>query len=345
MIKEAIITAMADVDLPYETAREAMDEIMRGDATDAQIAAFLTALRMKGESVDEITACADVMREKCARLPYTGEVMDIVGTGGDGAGTFNISTVSSFVVAAAGVPVAKHGNRGVSSKCGAADCLEALGAKITLTAEDSALVLERTGMCFMFAPNHHASMRYAAPVRRELGVRTMFNILGPLSNPAFAETMLLGVYDKNLVESLARVLINLGVRRAMVVHGDDGLDEISLSAVTSVCEVNSRTLAGYTLDPRDMGFTLCNREALLGGEPNENAELTRRILGGEKGPKRDAVLLNAGACLYLAGRAEDIALGVEHAAGLIDSGAARAKMEEFVTATHAVQSGESEYDS
>lgn len=336
MIKEAIKSAVEGYDLSYDAAMEAMDEIMRGDATPAQIAAFLTALRMKGESIDEITACAAVMREKCTRLPFENEVMDIVGTGGDEAHTFNISTVTAFVVAAAGVPVAKHGNRSVSSKCGAADFLEALGAKITLSAEESALVLKQTGMCFMFAPNYHASMKYAAPVRREIGARTIFNILGPLSNPAFASRMLLGVYDGNLVEPLARVLSNLGVKRAMVVHGDDGLDEISLSTTTTVCEVNGGTLPPYTLDPRDYGFSLSDRAALVGGDPAENAEIARRILNGEKGPRRDVVLLNAGSCLYLAGKARDVADGLKLAAELIDSGKAREKMAEFIKVTNEV---------
>ncbi|SHI21459.1 anthranilate phosphoribosyltransferase [Sporobacter termitidis DSM 10068] len=336
MIKEAIKTAVEGVSLPFETAREAMDEIMRGEATPAQIAAFLTALRMKGESIDEITACATVMREKCTRLPFDREVMDIVGTGGDEAHTFNISTVTSFVVATAGVPVAKHGNRSVSSKCGAADFLEALGAKITLTAEESARVLAETDMCFMFAPNYHASMKYAAPVRKEIGARTIFNILGPLSNPAFASMMLLGVYDKSLVEPLARVLSNLGVRRAMVVNGDDGLDEISLTTTTTVCEVDGGALARYSLDPRTFGLALAARADLVGGDPAENAAIARRILGGETGPKRDVVLLNAASCLYLAGRAPSIMVGVAQAAALIDSGAAQKKMEQFIRATNEV---------
>jgi anthranilate phosphoribosyltransferase len=336
MIREAIKTAMEGEDLTFEIAGEAMDEIMRGDATAAQIAAFLTALRMKGESIDEITACAAVMRGKCTRLACGQDVMDIVGTGGDEAQTFNISTVTAFVVAAAGVPVAKHGNRCVSSRCGAADCLEALGARIDLTAEESAHVLRQTGMCFMFAPNYHAAMKYAAPVRREIGARTIFNILGPLSNPAFASMMLLGVYDKALVEPLALVLSNLGVRRAMVVHGDDGLDEISLCTTTAVCELGGGKLLRYTLDPRDFGFLLCCRAALAGGDPLENAALARRILGGEESPKRDIVLLNAASCLYLAGKAPDIAAGAALAAALVDSGRARAKMEEFIRVTNEV---------
>jgi anthranilate phosphoribosyltransferase len=333
MIKEAIKTAVEGNNLTFETARDAMDEIMRGEASAAQIAAFLTALRMKGESIDEITACAAVMRAHCTRLPCDMEVIDVVGTGGDCAQTFNISTVTAFVVAAAGVPVAKHGNRSVSSKCGAADFLEALGANIGLTAEQSARVLQKTNMCFMFAPNHHASMKYAAPVRKEIGARTIFNILGPLSNPAFASTQLMGVYDEKLVLPLARVLSNLGVRRALVVHGDDGLDEISLTTTTTVCEITDGELRQYQLDPRQLGFSYCRPSDLTGGEAEENVRIARAIFNGEKGPKRDIVLLNAAACLYLAGKAATIPEGVEQASALIDRGLALQKMKDFVAAT------------
>lgn len=336
MIKEAIKTAVEGNDLPFETAKEAMDEIMRGEATNAQIAAFLTALRMKGESIDEITACATVMRERCTKLPHDMDVFDIVGTGGDEAFTFNISTVSAFVIAAAGIPVAKHGNRSVSSKCGAADFLEALGAKINLTAEQSAKVLQMTNMCFMFAPNHHASMKYAAPVRKEIGARTIFNILGPLSNPAFATHMLMGVYDESLIMPLARVLSNLGVRRAMVVHGDDGLDEISLTTTTSVCEVLNGELRQYKIDPHKLGLSYCKPEDLVGGEAQENVEIGLAILNGEKSPKRDIVLLNSAACLYLSGKATSLMDGVEQASMLIDRGLALRKMQEFVAATQKV---------
>lgn len=334
MIKEAIQTAITGDDLPFETAQQAMSEIMLGQATPAQIAAFLTALRMKGESIDEITACASVMRKYCTKLPCGMETLDIVGTGGDGAYTFNISTVAAFVVAAAGVPVAKHGNRSVSSKCGAADLLEQLGARLDLTAERNAQVLSQTGMCFMFAPGYHASMKYAAPVRREMGTRTLFNILGPLANPAGAALQLLGVYSKNLVEPLAQVLANLGVRRAMVVYGNDGLDEISLSATTQVCEVNGPMLSSYVLDPSDHGLSLCKPGDLVGGDAVENAAIARAVLTGEKGPKRDVVLLNAAACLYLADKAERIADGIGLAAGIIDSGAAYGQMQAFIKATN-----------
>ncbi len=337
MIKEAIKTVIEKEDLPFETARQAMSEIMQGQATNAQIAAFLTALRMKGETIDEITACAAVMRERCTKLLHDGDVLEIVGTGGDEAYTFNISTVSAFVVSAAGVLVAKHGNRSVSSKCGAADFLEALGARLDLTAEQSAQVLKTCGMCFMFAPNYHSSMKYAAPVRREMGARTIFNILGPMANPAGATIQLLGVYDRDLVEPLARVLKNLGVRRAMVVYGNDGLDEISLGAETTVCEVSGGEIKSYTLDPRDFGFEFCESADLVGGGPSENAEIALKILRGEKGPKRDVVLLNAAACLYMAGKADGIGEGISLAAEMIDGGKAYEKMEAFVKATNEVQ--------
>lgn len=333
MIKEALKTVMEREDLPYETARQVMDEIMQGQATNAQIAAFLTALRMKGETIEEITACAAVMREHCTKLTHEGDVLEVVGTGGDEAFTFNISTVSAFVAAAAGVPVAKHGNRSVSSKCGAADVLEALGARLDLTAQQSAQVLKQTGICFMFAPVYHASMKYAAPVRKEMGARTVFNILGPLANPAAATLQLLGVYDEKLVRPLAQVLANLGVKRAMVVYGGDGLDEITLTAPTAVCEVKDGALNSYTLHPNAYGLALCKGEDLTGGDAAANAQIARGILSGEKGPKRDVVLLNAAACLYLAGKVEDISGGIALAAKLIDLGAALAKLDEFVAAT------------
>ncbi|MEL4105227.1 anthranilate phosphoribosyltransferase [Oscillospiraceae bacterium WX1] len=338
MIREAIQTAVEGMDLPFDTAREAMDEIMRGEATNAQIAAFLTALRMKGETVEEITACAAVMREKCTKLPCDGAVLDIVGTGGDASNTFNISTVTAFIAAAAGIPVAKHGNRSVSSQCGAADCLEALGATINLTADESARVLEKANMCFMFAPNHHASMKYAAPVRKEIGARTIFNILGPLSNPAMAKLMLLGVYDARLVRPLTEVLANVGVHRAFVVHGDDGLDEISLSATTTVCALQDGEIKTFTLDPRDYGLQLCDREKLVGGGPAENADIARRLLAGEKGPKRDILLLNAAAALYVGGQSASLEDGILLASELIDNGKALQKMQDFITATNEVGS-------
>lgn len=330
MIKQAIYQLTAGKDLPLETARDVMDEIMQGRATAAQIASFLTAMRMKGESIDEITACAMSMRRHCAKLSHAGDVLEIVGTGGDEAFTFNISTVSALVCAAAGIRVAKHGNRSVSSKCGSADVLEALDVSIDLDAGQSARVLERTGICFMFAPVYHASMKYAAPVRRELGVRTIFNILGPLCNPAGANLQLLGVYDENLVEPMARVLANLGVKRAMVVHGHDGLDEASLCGRSTVCEVNGDKLNSFFLDPRQFGFSYCEMKDLVGGGPQENARIARNILRGEKGPRRDVVLLNSALCLYMARGNETLRECVRLAGELIDSGAAFRKLEEFI---------------
>ena len=338
MIQEAIKFAIDKNDLPYETARQAMLEIMRGAATPAQIAAFLTALRMKGESIDEITACAAAMRECATRLPHSLEVLDIVGTGGDEAFTFNISTVSAFVIAAAGVPVAKHGNRSVSSKCGAADVLEALGVNLSLTAEQNARVLADTGICFMFAPVYHTSMKHAAPVRREMGTRTIFNILGPLANPAGATLQLLGVYNEELLEPMAHALMALGVRRALVVHGDDGLDEITLTTTTQVYEIRDDQLTHYTLDPRGCDLSLCTLDEVMGGDAAANAVIAKSVLGGQTGPRRDIVLLNAGACLYIAGKANSIADGVTLAAQIIDSGAALAKMNEFIEATNEAKS-------
>lgn len=338
MIQQAIHEAISKHDLPFETAAQAMREIMQGIATQAQIAAFLTALSMKGESVDEITACAAVMRECGTRLPHCMDVIEIVGTGGDQAYTFNISTVSAFVIAAAGVPVAKHGNRSVSSKCGSADVLEALGVRLDLSAVQSAQVLKQTGICFMFAPGYHASMKHAMPVRRELGIRTIFNILGPLANPAGARTQLLGVYDKRLIEPLARVLCGLGVHRAMVVHGNDGLDEITTTTTTQICELNNGVFNNYVLSPRDIGISLCSPAELGGGDAVQNALITRRILDGEKGAKRDIVLLNTAACLYMSGEAQSIEQGIITAAQMIDSGAAKETLNAFISATNEVAS-------
>ena len=329
MIQQAIHDVIEGQDLSFEAAKEVMNEIMSGETTPAQMAAFLTGLRMKGETIDEITACATVMREKGLKLEPNFAVIDIVGTGGDEAGTFNISTTSAFVVAAGGVPVAKHGNRSVSSKSGAADVLENLGVNLKLTVEQLEQILKDTGMCFMFAQSYHSSMKYAGPVRKEMGVRTIFNILGPLANPAGATMQLLGVYDKKLVEPLARVLVNLGVKSAMVVYGMDKLDEISMSAETFVCEVKDGSYKTYYIEPEQFGFHKCDKKELEGGTPEENAEITLKILDGEKGPRRDAVVLNSGAALYIAGRAESMEEGVRMAEEIIDSGKAKRKLEEF----------------
>ncbi len=331
MIQQAIHQVVEGQNLSFEMAKLVMNEIMSGEATQAQIASFLTALRMKGETIDEITACAMVMREKAVRLVPPFPVMDIVGTGGDEAGTFNISTTSAFVAAAGGVHVAKHGNRSVSSKSGAADVLERLGARLDLTAQQAEQVLERTGMCFLYAPAYHASMKYAAPVRREIGIRSIFNILGPLSNPANASMQLLGVYSPALVYPLAQVLSNLGVTRGMAVCGGDGLDEATLTGVTHVCEIRFGKLTSYDITPQELGLPLCQSKELLGGTPEENAQITRGILSGEiQGPKKNVVVLNAALSLYLGIDGVTVADCVERAEQLISSGAAIEKLEEFV---------------
>lgn len=335
MIREAIPKLLNGENLSLEMAKAVMDEIMSGNATNAQIASFITAMRMKGETIDEITACAMIMRKYGTKLKHDGDVLDIVGTGGDEAYTFNISTVSSLVVSAAGIPVAKHGNRSVSSKCGSADVLEALGVKIDIPVSKSERILKEIGICFMFAPYYHSSMKYAAPVRKELGVRTVFNILGPLASPANATLQLLGVYDENLVEPLARVLSNLGLKRAMVVHGHDGLDEISLTTSSTVCEVNNGYLNSFFLDPRQFGFEYCKPEDLVGGGPEENAEIARRILSGEKGPKRDIVLLNSAVCLYMAYNNVTLRECVKMAADIIDSGKAMEQLNKFIELSNA----------
>lgn len=330
MIKEAIINLNAKKDLDYETAKSVMNEIMDGEASPVQMSAYLTALAMKGETIDEITASAAAMRAHCIKLLHNKEVLEIVGTGGDKSNSFNISTTSAIVIAAGGIPVAKHGNRAASSKSGAADVLEALGVNIILSPEKSTELLDKIGICFLFAQNYHIAMKYVAPVRKELGIRTVFNILGPLSNPAGANMEVMGVYDETLVEPLARVLCNLGVTRAMVVYGQDGLDEISMGAPTKVCEVKNGEFSSYEITPEQFGFKRCDRSELEGGTPEENAEITKAILGGEKGTKRNAVALNAGAALYIAGKAETLEAGIRLAESLIDSKAAMRKLEDFI---------------
>ena len=335
MIKEAIIKLSKKEDLTYQEAETVMDEIMRGQATPVQMSSYLTALSMKGETIDEITASAAGMRAHCIKLLHDLDVLEIVGTGGDGANSFNISTTSSLVIAAGGVPVAKHGNRAASSKSGAADVLEALGVKITIPPEKSAELLKKINICFLFAQNYHIAMKYVAPIRKELGIRTVFNILGPLSNPAGANMELMGVFDQALVEPLAQVMAKLGVIRGMVVFGQDKLDEISMSAPTSVCEIRDGWFQSYEITPEQFGYTRCSKEDLVGGTPAENAEITRAILKGEeRGSKRQAVCLNAGAALYIAGKAESMEAGVRMAEELIDSGAALKKLEEFIQASN-----------
>ena len=333
MIQLAIHEAINGRDLDYTIARATMEEMMDGTATDIEMATLLTALRMKGETITEITACAEVMREKGAHIEPKGVVMDIVGTGGDEVGSFNISTTAAFV-AAAGVPVAKHGNRSVSSKSGAADVLEELGVVLSLSPEQNEKVLADTGICFLFAQGYHKSMKNVAPVRKGMGERTIFNVLGPLSNPARATMQLLGVYDEYLVEPLARVLVSLGVKRGMVVYGQDKLDEISLSAPTSVCEIRDGWYKSYVITPEDFGFARCTKDDLKGGAPEENAAITRAILSGEKGHKRNAVLMNAGAALYIGGKAESMKDGIALAAKLIDSGKALETLERFIAVSN-----------
>lgn len=330
MIREAILKLAKKEDIGYDMAKEVMNEIMSDQASEVQKSAYLTALSMKGETIEEITASAEEMRNHCIRLLHEMDVLEIVGTGGDGANSFNISTTSSIVIASGGVPVAKHGNRAASSKSGAADVLEALGVNITVSPEVSAELLKKIGICFLFAQNYHIAMKYVGPVRKELGIRTIFNILGPLANPAGANMELMGVYEEELVEPLARVLYNLCVKNAMVVYGQDKLDEISMSAPTTVCEIKDGVFRNYEIRPEDFGYTRCKKEDLVGGTPAENAEITKAILRGEKGPKRDAVALNSGAAFYIAGKAATIAEGVKLAEELIDSGKAMEKLEEFV---------------
>ena len=325
MIKEAIVKIVSKEDLSYDEAYAVMNEIMSGQTTATQNAAFLAALSTKSaraETIDEIAGCAAAMRDHATRVDPGMEVFEIVGTGGDNAGSFNISTTAALVCAAGGVKVAKHGNRAASSRSGTADCLEALGVNIHQSPARCAELLKEAGMCFFFAQKYHTSMKYVGPIRKELGFRTVFNILGPLTNPASPQVQLLGVYDEYLVEPLAQVLIGLGVKRGMVVYGKDKLDEISLSAPTAVCEFQNGWFKAYTITPEDFGLERCAKSDLVGGTPAENARITLDILNGQRGHKRNAVLLNAGAGLYLNGKAETMADGVKLAADLIDSGKA-----------------------
>ncbi|MCM1135293.1 MAG: anthranilate phosphoribosyltransferase [Clostridium sp.] len=332
MIKEAIVKIVDKQDLTYDEAYAVINEIMSGETSPTQNAAFLAALSTKStkaETIDEIAGCAAAMRAHALKVPHDMDVMEIVGTGGDGAQSFNISTTSALVAAAGGVKIAKHGNRAASSKCGTADCLEALGVNIEQSPEKCAELLKSAGICFFFAQKYHTSMKYVGPIRKELGIRTVFNILGPLTNPASPQRQLLGVYDKSLVEPLARVLTSLGVKHGMVVYGTDKLDEISASSPTFICEFHEGSYNTYTIAPEDFGLSTCKKEDLKGGSPVENAEITLSILKGEKGPKRDAVLLNAGAALYIGGKADSFADGITLAGQLIDSGKALETLEKF----------------
>ncbi len=338
MIKEAIVKIVNKGDLSYDEAYAVMNEIMNGESTPTQNAAFLSALSTKSakaETTDEIAGCAAAMREHATKVTTNMEVFEIVGTGGDNAKSFNISTTSALVAAAGGMKVAKHGNRAASSLCGTADCLEALGVNIQQEPEKCVELLDKVGMCFFFAQKYHSSMKYVGAIRKELGFRTVFNILGPLTNPATPSMQLLGVYDEYLVEPLAQVLANLGVKRGMVVYGMDKLDEISLSSDTRICEIKDGWFKTYTISPEEFGFKRCKKEDLVGGTPAENAEITLNILKGiEKGPKRDAVLLNAGAALYIGGKADSFEAGIKLAAELIDSGAALKTLEKFVAVSN-----------
>ena len=333
MIKEAIVKIVNKEDLTYEEAYTVMNEIMSGETSPTQNAAFLAALSTKSakaETTDEIAGCAAAMRDHATKVDTGMDVMEIVGTGGDNAQSFNISTTSALVAAAGGVKIAKHGNRAASSNSGTADCLEALGVNIDQSPSRCVEMLREAGMCFFFAQKYHTSMKYVGAIRRELGFRTVFNILGPLTNPASPTRQLLGVYDEYLVEPLAQVLINLGVKRGMVVYGQDKLDEISLSAPTKICEIKDGWFKTYTITPEKFGFARCTKADLRGGTPAENAQITRDILSGATGPMRNAVLMNAGAALYLYDKADSLKSGIALAAELIDSGAALKTLEKVI---------------
>lgn len=337
MIKEAIVKIVSKGDLTYDEAYTVMNEIMSGQTTPTQNAAFLAALSTKSaraETTDEIAGCAAAMRAHATKVETGMELFEIVGTGGDNAHSFNISTTSALVAAAGGVKVAKHGNRAASSQCGTADCLEALGVNIQQSPEKCVELLQEVGMCFFFAQKYHTSMKYVGAIRKELGFRTVFNILGPLTNPGTPSMQLLGVYDDYLVQPLAQVLISLGVRRGMVVYGQDKLDEISLSAPTTVCEIKDGWFKSRVITPEEFGFARCAREDLKGGTPAENAAITRAILNGAQGHKRNAVLLNAGAALYIAGKADTMADSVALARELIDSGAAARTLEKLIAVSN-----------
>ena len=321
-------------DLTYEETVDAMTSIMEGKATEAQIGSLLTALRIQGETVEEITASATVMRKKCNQLKGEGDLLDIVGTGGDCTNTFNVSTISSLVVAAAGVKVAKHGNRSVSSKCGSADVLEALGVKLDITKEQNEKVLNEIGICFMFAPLYHSAMKYVAAPRKQMGIRTIFNILGPLASPAYANLQVLGVYAEALVKPMAQVLANLGVKHAMVVYGQDGVDEVSLCAPTSVCEVRGKEIKNFVLKPEELGLNLCKQSDLVGGEAALNKQIALDILQGVKGPKRDMVLINSAVALTTAFDNLSLKEALALSAEMIDSGKAFKKLQDFVEITN-----------
>ena len=335
MIKEAIAKLIKKENLTTEMMEQVMEEIMIGEATDAQKASFLTAMTMKGETIDEITSAAKVMRSHCEKFLNDMDVLEIVGTGGDGANTINISTIASIIVSSTKIPVAKHGNRAASSKCGTADCLEALGVNINISPAESAILLKEHNMCFLFAQKYHPAMRYVGPVRKAIGVPTVFNILGPLTNPAYNTYQLLGVYSEELLDTVANALKDLGLKHAMVVYGKDCLDEISMSADTEVCELADGKVTKYTITPEQFGFTRCRKEDLVGGTPEENAALVKEILEGKvTGAKLDAVLINAGAAIHVA-KNVSMEEGIKEAREMITSGKALATMEQFIAETNA----------
>lgn len=334
MMKDSVLKVATKENLSYEEMRQSMDGIMSGQATQVQVASFLTALSLKGETIEEITAAAEEMRRHAVHLEHEMDVLEIVGTGGDKSNSFNISTTSAFVISAAGIPVAKHGNRAASSKSGAADVLEALGVNLMIDEVKSKKILEKIGMCFLFAQKYHPAMRYVGPVRKELGIRTIFNILGPLTNPAGANMQLLGVYSEDLLEPMAKALANLGVQRGMVVYGKDGLDEISVSAPTAVCEIQDAQMTTYEITPEEFGLERCQKEDLAGGTAEDNAQITKAILSGEKGPKRNAVLLNSAAAIHIARPFISIKEAIKMAEELIDSGKAMEQLEAFVKLTN-----------
>ncbi len=330
MIKEAIQSLVSGRSLTMEEAASVMEEIMGGEVTPAQFGAFVTALRLKGETVDEITGLAKTMRAKAVPVTIAEPVVDTCGTGGDGSHTFNISTVAAFVAAGAGLKVAKHGNRAMSSQCGSADVLEALGVKIDLNAEKVQRCLQEVGMGFMFAPVFHPAMKYASAPRREIGIRTVFNIIGPLTNPAGARAQVLGVADESLLEKLALVLQSLGCNHALVVHGDDGLDEITITGKTRVCELKDGRIQSYSISPGDFGLSQASLDNLKGGSVDENAALLRRILAGDTGPQRDVVLMNAAAVLLVGKKVRTLQEGISLAKEVIDSGQALTKLEQLI---------------
>ena len=333
MIREAILTLIEGRSLTVEEAAQVMEEIMAGEVTPAQFGAFVTALRLKGETIDEITGLVRTMRAKAVRITVTGPVIDVVGTGGDGLNTFNISTTAAFVVAGAGLKVAKHGNRAASSQCGSADVLEALGVKFDLAAEQVQKCIEEVGIGFMFAPSFHPATKFAVAPRREIGFRTVFNILGPLTNPAGARNYLLGVADRMLVEKLTLVLQSLGCSHALVVHGEDGLDEITVTGKTLICELKDGAIKSYTISPEDFGLSKASPDSLKGGTADENAALLRSILSGASGPQRDVVLMNAAAALVAGDRAPSLQQGIALAGEAIDSGRALAKLNQLIKFT------------